>query len=62
MAHAAELGLVWVRRWRGAVSGGVCQIRVAGSLQFPPVIRAVILRCRDGTCGGAWIGVDQALA
>ncbi len=22
----------------------------------------VILRCRDGTCGGAWIGVDQALA
>ena len=22
----------------------------------------VILRCSDGTCGGAWIGVDQALA
>ena len=21
-----------------------------------------ILRCRDGTRGGAWIGVDQALA
>ena len=21
-----------------------------------------ILRCRDGTYGGAWIGVDQALA
>ena len=27
-----------------------------------PDIGVVILRCRDGTCGGAWIGVDQALA
>ena len=25
-------------------------------------IGVVILRCRDGTCGGSWIGVDQALA
>ena len=27
-----------------------------------PDIGVVILRCRDGTGGGAWIGVDQALA
>ena len=60
MAHAAECGLVWTRRWRGAVSGVVCQNRIAGSVQLPPVTR--IKRCRDGISGGAWIGVDQALA
>jgi len=27
-----------------------------------PDIGVVILRCRDGTCGGVWFGVDQALA
>ena len=27
-----------------------------------PDFGVVILRCRNGTCGGAWIGVDQALA
>ncbi len=26
-----------------------------------PDIGVVTLRCRDGACGGAWIGVDQAL-
>jgi len=31
-------------------------------LGFDQEIRVVIRRCRDGTCGGAWIGVDQALA
>ena len=27
-----------------------------------PDIGVVTLRCRNGTCTGAWIGVDQALA
>ena len=31
-------------------------------LEFDQTLGVVILRCRDGTCGGAWIGVDQALA
>ncbi len=31
-------------------------------LEFDQAFGVVILRCRDGTCGGAWIGVDQALA
>ena len=35
MAHAAESGFVYTRRWRGAVSGVVCQIRVAGIVDFP---------------------------
>ena len=39
MAHAAERGLVWIGRWLGAVSGVVCQIRVAGIVHFPPVTR-----------------------
>ena len=60
MAHVAERGLVWIRRCCGAVSGVVCQNRIAGSVQLPPVTR--IKRCRDGTCGGARSGVDQALA
>ena len=37
MAHAAERGLVWTGRWRGAVSGVVCQFRIVGSVQFPLV-------------------------
>ena len=44
MAHAAERGLVWIRRWNGAVSSVVCQIRIAGSVQFPPVTRITFLR------------------
>ena len=44
MAHAAERGLVWTRRWRGAVSGVVYQIRVAGVLQFTPGTRIKTLR------------------
>ena len=28
IAHTAERGLVWIRRWRGAVSGVGCQFRI----------------------------------
>ena len=28
-----------IRHWRGVVSGVVCQNRIAGSVQFPPVMR-----------------------
>ena len=34
MAHAEERGLVWTRRWRGAMSGGVFQIRTVGIVQL----------------------------
>ncbi|MEY3145174.1 MAG: hypothetical protein RL342_845, partial [Pseudomonadota bacterium] len=36
MAHAAERGLVWIRRLYGAVGGVVCRFRMVGSVQFPP--------------------------
>ena len=39
MAHAVERGLVWIGRWRRAVSGVVCQIRIIGNVHFPPVTR-----------------------
>jgi len=44
MAHAAERGLVWIRHWRSAVTGVVCQFRIAGSVQFPPVTRIKSVR------------------
>ena len=44
MAHAAERGLVWIGRWRGAVSGVVFQIRIAGSVHFLLVLRIKSLR------------------
>ena len=44
MAHAAARGLVWIRRWRGAVSGVVCQFRIAGSVHFSLVTRIKSLR------------------
>ena len=44
MAHAAERGLVWIRRWRGAASGVGCQIRIVGTVHFPPVARIKSLR------------------
>ena len=52
MAHAAERGLVWTRRWLGVVSGVVCQIRIVGSVQFPPVTRIKSLRRpnKSGLC------------
>ena len=44
VAHAAERGLVWIGHWRGAASGVVCQIRIAGSVQFSPVMQIKFLR------------------
>ena len=37
VAGSAKRGLVWIRHWRGAVSGVVCQIWIAGSVHFPLV-------------------------
>ena len=39
LPHAAERGLMWIRRWRSAVSGVVCQIRIAGIVHLPLVPR-----------------------
>ncbi len=44
VAGAAECGLGRIRRWLGAVSGVICQIRIAGFLQFTPVTRIKPLR------------------
>ena len=44
MAHAAERGLVWIRRWRGAVSGVGCQIRIVSNVHSLPVPRIKSLR------------------
>ena len=44
MAHAAERGLVWIMRWRGAVSGVVCQIQIVGIVHFPSGTRIKSLR------------------
>ncbi len=39
MAYAAERGLVWIKCWRGAVSGVVCQILIVGVGHVSPVTR-----------------------
>ncbi len=39
MAHAADRGLVWIRRWRGVASGVVCQFRIVGSVHSSLVRR-----------------------
>jgi len=44
VAGAAARGLVWIGRWRGVVSGVVCQIRIVGSVHFPLVTRIKSLR------------------
>ena len=44
MANAAEHGLVWIRHWRGAVSGVVCQIWIVGVVHFSLVPHAKFLR------------------
>jgi len=44
MAHAAERGLVWIRRWLGAASGVGCQIRIMGSVHSLLVARIKSLR------------------
>ena len=41
---AAERGLVWIGHWRGVVSGVGCQIRIVGTVHFPPVARIKSLR------------------
>ena len=50
MAHAAVRGLVEIRRWRGAVSGVVCQVRVAGHVHFPlvPRIKSLLTPLKSG--------------
>ena len=64
MAQEAERGLVWTRRWLGAVSGVVRQIRIAGSVQFPPVTRIKSLRTphKSGLCPevNGWWGLAQS--
>ena len=44
VAGAAERGLVCFRHLRGAMSGVVCQIRIAGIVHLPPVTRIKSLR------------------
>ncbi len=44
VAGAAARGRAGCRRWLGAVSGVICQIRIAGFLQFTPVTRIKSLR------------------
>ena len=44
VAGSAECGLVRIRRWLGALSGVICQIRIADFLQFTPVTRIKPLR------------------
>ncbi len=44
VAGAAVRGLVWIRRWRGAVSGVGCQIRIVGTVHFSLAPRIKSLR------------------
>ena len=44
VAHAAKRGLVWIRHWRGAASGVVCQICVACIVHLSLVTRIESLR------------------
>ena len=53
VAGAAPLG-----KRHGIMGSGAFVTRVI----FSPAQVTLILRCRDGTRGGAWIGVDQTLA
>ena len=41
MAHAAERGLVWIRRWRGGVG---CQFRIVCIVHFSLATRVTSLR------------------
>ena len=56
VAGAAERGLVWFRRWRGAVSGVGCQFRIVGSVHFSLVPRIKSLRTLKKS--GLWPEVD----
>ena len=49
VVEMADMALIreaqlWVRHWRRAASGVVCQFRIAGSVQFAPVTRCKSLR------------------
>ena len=55
VAGAAERGLVWIRRWLGAVSGVGCQIRIVGIVHFPPGTSIKSLRIPNKS--GVWPGV-----
>ena len=64
VAGAAERGLVWTRRWRGVKSSVGCQIRIVGSVHFPPVTRIKSLRTpnKSGLCPevNGWWGLAQS--
>ena len=66
MAHAAARGLVWTMRWRGAVSGVVCQFRIVGSVHSLPVMRIKTLRTpnKSGLWPevNGWWGLAQSVA
>ena len=52
VASAGERGLVWIRHWRGAVSGVGCQIRIAGIVHFLSV--TCIKSLRTPNKSGPW--------
>ncbi len=60
VAGAAERGLVWNRRWRDAVSGVVCQIRIVGIVHFSLVARIKFFRTPNKSGLGpeiqSWLG------
>jgi len=66
MAHVAERGVMWIRRWRGAASGVGCQIRIVGIVQFPPVPRIRSLRTTNKSRlwpeVNGWWGLAQSSA
>ena len=57
MVHAAERGLVWIRRWLGAGSGVVCQIWIVGVGHVSPVTRIKSLRTPNKS--GLWPEVND---
>ena len=56
MAHVAERGVMWIRRWRGAASGVGCQIWITGIVHLPLVTRINSLRTPNKS--GLWPGVN----
>ena len=63
-APAAERGRVWIRRWRGAASGVVCQFRIIGRVHISLVTRIKSLRTPN-KCGNSpevndWWGSAQS--
>ena len=63
VAGAAARGQAGCRRWLGAVSCVMCQIRIAGFFQFTPVTRIKALRTLNksglGTEVYGWWGLAQ---